>query len=80
MNQLEIALINFKANLKTSIVNKYLDENGKHDLLLSENIRKQYKKEHPKIQKINTIIKSGHKHPSRPLISSSIILNRIFSK
>lgn len=80
MNQLEIALINFKANLKTNVVSKYLDEKGKYNPLLSESIRKQYKINHPKIQKVNTIIKSGHKHPSRPLITSSILLNRIFSK
>ena len=84
MNQFELALREFKANLKktenkTKCINKYLNANGKYNSFKSEQVRQDYLKNHPKVIQANTKVQ-GIAHQPHPLLNASIVLNRIFSK
>lgn len=83
MNQFEFALTQFKANLSkksdNNVINKYLGKSGRYSSYASEKVREDYKKSHPKVIKANTKI-TGAVHQPHPLLNSSILLNRLFSK
>ena len=85
MNQFELALQQFKANLKqtenkTKCINKYLNAKGKYNSFKSEQVRQDYLKNHPKVIKANIKPKKGITHQPHPLLNASIVLNRIFCK
>ena len=79
MNQLELALANFKKERKghkDSIINKYLDR-GKHSLEKSEKVRFEYKSTHPKVLAATMKI-SCHEKPNK-YAASNRLLTKIFS-
>lgn len=85
MNQFELALQQFKANLKQEeskarkldVASKYISKTGRYNPHLSEQVRQQYKKSHPKCISASITIKCLER-PNHHKAANNL-LTKIFS-